>query len=65
MNATVLSVHAPLAQCRLRAGSTSDGDGTPRSVSFRAVLAMLRPVKRWANIPLHVRRCLRIWIQPL
>ena len=33
-----------------RCGSTSDGHGTPRSVSSRAMPAMLRPVNRCANI---------------
>ena len=50
ITATVRNVHAPPSRCRFRCGSTSDGHGTPRSVSSRAIPAMLGPANRCANI---------------
>jgi hypothetical protein len=48
--ATVRNVHPSPVRCGLRSGSMPDGHGTAWSLSSRAMLAMLRPVRRCAKI---------------
>jgi hypothetical protein len=46
MAVTVPSVHPAPVRCRFRAGSATDGHGTPASFKARAIRGVLCPASR-------------------